>query len=171
MKIRNKTINYSIYNKVNGKTNRILDTTEVTLPSIENTTDTIKGTGILGEIDLPNLLQPGSMTTTVSTRGVNENTASMIETDNLEVRWITDRFDAHNNKSGIDHHKAFMTVVLKKFDEGKIGSGESGDGSFEYEVLAYKRIMNGEELLHIDKLNNIFAINGKNLLEEGSKYL
>ncbi|MBP1926847.1 P2 family phage contractile tail tube protein [Sedimentibacter acidaminivorans] len=171
MKVRNKTINYNIYTKINNKANRILDTTEVTLPSIENGSDSIKGTGILGEIDLPNLYQPGSMTTIISFRGINESAAEMLVTDNLEIRWITDRFDTNGLKNGIDHHKAFLTVKLKKFDEGKVGSGESSDGSYEYEVLAYKRIMNGEELLHIDKLNSIFSVRGKNLLEDMNKYL
>lgn len=44
--------------------------------------------------------------------------------------------------------------------------GEASEGSFEYEVFAYKRIINGKEVLNIDKFNGIFAVNGENLAQD-----
>ncbi|MBA4510224.1 phage major tail tube protein [Clostridium sporogenes] len=165
-KIGNKTINYNIYVRQNNKLNKILDTSEVTLPSIENLTDTIKGSGILGEIDFPAYYQPGAMSLEISTRVSNADLGILISAIDIEIRWVTDEFDSSNAKVGINSHKAFFKVINKKFEEGKLAMGEAQEGSLEYEVLAYKRVINGKEVLNIDKLNGIFAINGKNLAQD-----
>ena len=47
MKIGNKVINYSIY----ASSKKIGDTSSVELPEIEFLTDSIKGAGLIGEID------------------------------------------------------------------------------------------------------------------------
>lgn len=162
--VGNKVISYSVYNKYNNKNVKAGDTTSVQLPSIEFLTDTIKGAGILGEIDWPSYYQPGSMTVGMSLRVTGEQLAMLSSADNLEIRWVTDVFDTNNVKVKVDSHKAFIKCVPKKIDEGKLEPGTAQDASFEYEVFAYKRVINGKEVLNIDKFNGIFAINGVNKL-------
>lgn len=164
-KIANKVINYSVYSRKDGRLAKINDTTEVKLPSVEMLTDTIKGAGILGEVDWPAYYQPGSMSTEISMRATNEELALLVEANDLEIRWVTDVFDTANVKTGINAHKAFIKCIAKKIDEGKIAAGEASEGSFEYEVFAYKRTVNGKEVLNIDKFNGIFAVNGIDLMQ------
>ena len=166
-KISNKTIAYNVYSK------RILipDTTEIELPEIEQLTDTISGAGILGEIDLPTFGQIGSMTLTISFRATNDKTVKMLETDELEIRWVSDSINTSNASTSVIAHKAFLKVKLKKFGEGKIATGSAQEGSLEYEVLAYRRITNGAEILNIDKLNNIYKINGIDQINDITKNL
>ncbi len=64
-----------------------------------------------------------------------------------------------------------MTVANKKADEGKIESGASQDGSISFEVIAYKRICDGKEIINVDKLNGIYKINGKDMFSDISQYL
>lgn len=170
-KIGNKVVNYSIYVRDEGKTSKIADTTSVQLPSIEYLTDTIKGAGILGEIDWPTLSQPGSMSLSISLRVTNEDFTTLAVAKDIEIRWVTDEFDTNNIKTGVNLNKAFLSCVPKKIDEGKIETGSSTDGSFEYEVFAYKRILNGKEMLAIDKFNGTFNVNGKNLTEDFNNFL
>ncbi|WP_142413061.1 phage major tail tube protein [Hathewaya massiliensis] len=165
-KISNKTINYSVYVNNDGRVSKIDDTTEVKLPEVEMLSDTIKGSGILGEVDFPTFLQPGSMGLEISMRTSNEKLGDLIGAHSLEIRWVTDVFDTNNIKVGINAHKAFIQCINKKFDEGKVAMGEAQEGSLEYEVFAYKRTINGKEILNIDKFNGIFAINGKNLSQD-----
>lgn len=160
-KMGNKVVNYSVYVRQNGRAVRIGDTTSVQLPSIEMLTDTIKGAGIMGEIDWPSYYQPGSMTFTINIRVTGEELALLAGADNIELRWVTDVFDTTNVKTGVNAHKAFIRCVAKKIDEGKLEPGAAQDGSFEYEVFAYKRTVNGKEVLNIDKFNGIFAVGGK----------
>lgn len=165
-KIGNKVINYSVYVRKEGRPYKVGDTTEIQLPSIEMLTDSIKGAGIVGEVDLPVYYQPGSMTLGVSIRVPGEDIGLLMEANDIEVRWVTDVFDTTNTKTKINAHKAFVKCVNKKIEEGKVTMGEASDGSFEYEVFAYKRIINGKEIINIDKFNGIFAVNGKNLLQD-----
>ncbi|NFO15176.1 phage tail protein [Clostridium botulinum] len=169
--ISNKVVDYSVYVRNSGKAIKIPDTTSVTLPSIEKITDTIKGSGIVGEIDLPTYGQIGSMETEISTRVSNDKWGTLISATELEYRWVNDVINPSTGKVSIEAHKAFLKVINKKADEGKIESGSAQDGSASFEVIAYKRIINGKEVLNIDKLNGIYAVNGVNLLNDLSQYL
>lgn len=165
MKINNKVIDYSVYGRKDGKATKAGDTTSVQLPSIEFLTDTIKGSGISGEVDFPTYYQTASMVTGINLRASSEATTELIAADEIEIRWVTDCFDTNNVKVGINAHKAFIKGALKKFDEGKLENGAAQDGSLEYETFVYKRVINGKEVLHIDKFNGIFSINGINMLD------
>ncbi|KNF08555.1 phage tail tube protein FII [Gottschalkia purinilytica] len=170
-KLGNKVVNYSIYARENNTPVKIDDTTSVQLPSIEMLTDTIKGAGIMGEIDYPTFFQPGSMSLEINIRVSGEKLGLLASAQSIEVRWITDVFDTNDIKVGVDSHKAFMKCTPKKLEEGKLEPGSPQDGSFEYEVFTYKRITNGKEILNIDKFNNIFAINGKNVMQDVQAFL
>lgn len=165
-KIGNKVVNYALYVRENGKANKIGDTTSIQLPSIEFLSDTIKGAGILGEIDFPAYFQPGSMSLEASIRVSGEDVALIASAKDIELRWVTDVFDTNNVKTGINAHKAFIKCIPKKFDEGKLEPGASQEGSFGWEVFAYKRTINGKEVINIDKFNNIFALNGQNMMSD-----
>lgn len=161
-KIGNKVINYSIYAKINGSMKYINDTTNCQLPSIEMQTDSIKGAGILGEIDMPTYGQIGSMTFSPGFRVDGEDAVALSAPiiQEFEVRWVTDKLDSSNIKIGIDAHKAIIKAIPKKYDPGKVENGSAMDGSNEYEVIYYKKILNGKTILEIDKLNNVLNING-----------
>lgn len=169
-KIGNKVANYSVYTR-DERTVKIGDTTSVQLPSIEYLTDSIKGAGILGEVDWPTLGQVGSMSLSISIRVTNEDFGALAKAKNLEIRWITDAFDTTEVKTGVNLNKAFISCIPKKIDEGKIEPGSAMDGSFEYEVYAYKRILNGKEILNIDKFNGIFTINGEAVTDNLNDFL
>lgn len=169
--LSSKTIDYSIYVRDTGTAVKIGDTTEITLPSIEKLTDTIKGSGIIGEIDMPTFGQIGSMETEISIRVSNDKFATLSSASQLEYRWVTDAINLANGKVRPIPNKAFLTVINKKAEEGKLASGESQDGSVAFEVIGYKRICDGKEILNIDKLNGIYSINGKNLYDDISQYL
>lgn len=161
-KISNKTINYSVYARIDGQMKYLNDTTNLQLPSIEHLTDTIKGAGIMGEIDWPSYCQVGSMTFTPGFRidGVDAAALSAPIAQEFEVRWVTDKFDSANISIGTDAHKVIMKTIPKKYDPGKIEPGATMDGSSDFEVVYYKKILNGDALIEIDKLNNVYKVNG-----------
>jgi phage tail tube protein FII len=162
MKIANKTIAYSIYAKIFGKQKQIAETTDIQLPSAEMLTDTLKGAGILGEIDWPSYAQPGSMVFVTNFRisGADAVAISAPGLQEFEVRWVVDKFDTNNIKIGVEAHKAFIKCVPKKQDNGKLEPSAGMDGSNEYEVFYFRRIIDGVEVLLIDKFNYIYKVNG-----------
>lgn len=169
--LSNKVADYRVYNRDGGKAVKVGDTTEITLPEIEELTDTIKGAGILGEIDLPTLGQIGSLSLEITFRSTNKETMALATSNQIEIRWVNDLIDTSNGKVRTIANKAFFTVRRKKFAEGKLETGASQDGSMEFEVLAYRRIMDGREVLNIDKLNNVYKINGIDQLTDITRNL
>lgn len=163
--ISNKTIDYRVYSRRTGTPKKIGNTKTVVLPSIEKLTDTLKGSGILGEIDLPSYGQFASMEIEITT-GVSDefNLPELLETNDIELRWVVDAVDPSTGKTTTIPHKAFIKCINKSGEEGTVEPGAGMEGSFKHEVISYKRIINGKEVLNIDKLNGIYAINGVNKL-------
>lgn len=162
MKIANKTVQYSVYGEIKGKLTYLDDTTSLQLPSFEMLSDTIKGPGIMGEIDWPSYLGVGSAQFSFNMR-VDEAKAAYMSAPGkkrFDVRWVTDKFDTNGVNIGIDAHKAVIIGVFKKYDGGKIEANAVSEGSNDYEVLYYKKTINGKEIIEIDKLNYIFRVNG-----------
>jgi len=161
--IKAQVINYSVSaDDDKGRMRKLCDTTKLQLPSIEYATATLSGSGIMGEIDFPNIYKPGAMSFTLSQRLDTKDAISLqAPREHLfEVLWVTDKFDTNNAKIGIDSHKAVIKGLPKKYDPGSLESGNASDGSNEIEVYYYKRVINGETVLEIDKLNFVLKING-----------
>lgn len=162
MKIGNKAVQYSVYGEINGKLQYLDDTTSLQLPSFEMLSDTMKGSGIMGEIDWPSYLSIGSALFTVNMR-VDEEKAAYLSTPGkkrFEVRWVIDTFDTNNVSIGVNSHKAVIVGVPKKYDPGKIETNAASDGSNDFEVVYYKKTVNGKDIIEIDKFNYIFRVNG-----------
>lgn len=160
-KYGSKTVNYSIYHKQNNRMVALGDTTSLQLPSIEYQSDSMKGAGIMGEIDMPSA-SPGGMSFSVSLRVDGEEAAALgaPSVQELEVRWVTDRLDSSGMKLGVDAHKAIIKGYTKKFDPGKVESGAAQDASIDVEVFYYKKVLNGNAIVEVDKLNGVLMIGG-----------
>jgi uncharacterized protein len=169
MKIQNKTIQFRLKaTDQNGQLQMIDDAADLQLPSIEKLTDTIKGAGILGEIDMPSFGQIGSMTFTVNNRADNAQYAMLSRPGEIkfEVVWVVDVFDSNQAKIGIQTNKAFMTGASKKHDMGKIDVNAGADGSSEFEVYYLRKIVDGREVLLIDKFNYKYVVNGVDYMSD-----
>ena len=161
-KIRNKTIQYSVYNRDSGKPKLVGDTSSYTRPSIEALTDTVKGAGLMGEIDLPTLGQIGSMECELAFNKTNTEFIQLAapKAHKIEVRWVTDILDSAKASIGIEANKEIMTVIPKTAELGDIESNETNEATITFEVLYYQYIVAGKSVLEIDKLNNVYKVNG-----------
>lgn len=168
MKVGNKTIAFNFYGNVNSRLKLIPDITDVQLPSIETASDAIKGAGILGEIDWPSFGQIGSMTLGINFRVASPDIVAIStpQLQEIEVRWVMDKFDTNNIKIGVEAHKVFVKGMPKKHDQGKIENAAAMDGSNEFEVVYYRHIIDGVETLLIDKFNYVYKINGVDYTSE-----
>lgn len=162
MKIRNKTIQYSVYNRDGSKPKYVGDTNSYTRPSIENLTDTIAGAGLMGEVDLPAIGQLASMECELAFNKTNTEFVELAapKAHKIEVRWVTDIVDSANSSIGIEANKEIMTVIPKSAELGDIEGNSTNEASITFEVLYYQYIIAGKSVLEIDKLNNVYKVNG-----------
>ena len=143
------------------------DNVSCQLPSIENGSTEVKGAGILGALDMPSSAQLNAMTFSASMRSMTKQniTCSAPGTHNIELRFVKD-VKTDNGEMVPQGTKIFITGVFKKYDPGKVEENGTMDGSIEYEVLRYRIIINGEEVLLIDKVNFIYKVNGIDYMEK-----
>jgi hypothetical protein len=163
MKIANKTVQYRLKaTNERGQLVLIDDSADITLPSIEKLTDTIKGAGIMGEIDMPTYGQIGSMPLAINFRADNPNYATLSRPGAIqfEIVWVTDVFDSNNVRVGLQTHKVFCTGLNKTYNPGNVDINAPADGSVEFELTYYRKLVDGREVLLIDKLNFKHVVNG-----------
>lgn len=145
----------------------IEDTVSCQLPSIENGTTEVKGAGILGTLDMPSSAQLNAMTFSASMRSMNKTNLSCASpgVHNIELRFVKDT-KTDDGEMVAEGTKIFVTGVFKKNDPGKVEINGTMDGSIEYEVLRYRIVINGEEVVLIDKVNFIYKVNGIDYMEK-----
>ena len=163
MKHGNKTIQYSIYDRTEGgKPEFVTDTTSLKRPSLETLTETIKGAGIAGELDLPTLGQLASMTYEIGFKRSNKKAVTFFgqKLQHFETRWVTDVLDSENGKVVHSANKEIVKAIPKSLDLGSLEGNTANETTVAMEVTYYKFIQDGVTLLEIDKLNNVFIVDG-----------
>lgn len=162
-KISTKTIQYAIYDRTSGSAKFVEDTQSYTRPEIAMMTDGFSGAGIMGELDLPTLGQLDSMEIEVALNKTNEKAVAMFApgAHTMEVRWVTNVLNTANGNSEIQANKEIIKYLPKTLSLGDIENNETNEGTLTGEVLTYQYIIAGKTVIKIDKLNNVFIVNGK----------
>lgn len=149
-------------------------TGEVTLPDFESMTDTISGAGVLGEFDTPILGMFGSIEMEIPFRVLDEDIFSFMdprEVVDLNLRASTQVIDSKTTEIDSGSMRIAMRGKLKKFKPGKVQQATQMDCSVTLEILYFLIEMDGESKFELDKLNFIYKVNGKDILEKVRKYI
>jgi len=143
------------------------DNVSCQLPSIENQTAELKGAGIMGSIDLPSTGQIGPMTFAMSSRSINKKSSQLAKPgiQNIELRFVKDTLNADGQKVP-EGTKVYISGIIKKIDPGKVESAATNDSSHEFEVLRYRQVIEGVEILLIDKRSYIYKVNGVDYMKK-----
>lgn len=160
--IPEKLINFSVYR--DGS--EFLGTSDITLPNIEAMTETISGAGIAGEIDSPTLGHFSSMTVTLNWRTVEQSTIRLLrqQAHTLDFRGamqVLDRSTGTYKSVGI---KVTVKAIPKSGNLGNLQPATAMSASNELEVTYIKILVDGREVLEIDKFNFICKIDGVDAL-------
>lgn len=158
--------NYNVYN--NG--NVLIGVSgSVTLPTFEPITEEVSGAGILGTYDTSIAGFYSSMTQEVPFRILDEDIFSLMNPSQLVD--LTFRASAQSTvkATGAVDYKGMRIVErgrLKSFTPGKYELGKQMDASVTLELLYILIEIDGQTKLEYDKLNSVFTVNGKDLLEK-----
>lgn len=162
MKYQTRTIKGKLYNKKGGATKLMADTVTVTYPDVEALTETFKGAGINGEIDLPTYGQFGAMEVEVSHNGLTaENIALFsMEEQSLEHRWASQVLNSDTGASEIVGKKMIWRGLPKKLGLGSIEPNKAEEATSTFELTYLKYIIGNKVVFELDKLNDTFKVNG-----------
>lgn len=163
--IPEKVVNYNIYLD-NDKLIGIK--ADVTLPKLEQMTETISGAGIAGEYESAVPGHFGKIETDITFNAVTEDAANLLipGAKSLVFRASQQSYDVAGGKMNFRALKITMKVLSKGIDLGKLSPGKATETKNTFEVVYIKVEENGKTLLELDKLNFIFIVNGTDVLAD-----
>lgn len=161
--IPTKINRYNVYNRGN----RLLGMgDELTLPDFEPSSETVSGAGILGEIDDPTPGYFGNQEIEIPFRILDKEATDMLDITKavqLEIRGA----EQTTNSEGDIEFLGVRVVVrgrCKKFAPGKMKAGNPMDTTITLSILYILIELEGEPVLELDKMNEVFKINGNDIL-------
>ena len=167
--VSSKTAGFNLY----ANSYKCEDVVSVEMPEMELETEEVAGAGILGKIEMPAMTDVGSMEITVKLKATSSNRTykELAKGGMLETRWATNVIDPTTGVPDLVSNKAYAKVVLKKIADGTIENGSPQEAEMTFECLTWKRVVNGETVVEIDKLNNINKIAGQDFSSKLSSML
>ncbi|WP_319202213.1 phage major tail tube protein [uncultured Ilyobacter sp.] len=145
-------------------------TVDLELPNIQFMTDTLSGSGIAGEIEVPVPGLTQSMTLKIKKRAVNQQFTTLLAPRNhlLTFRGNMNMADPEHpvKKSKNRKIRVVANVTPKSMNIGKAEVAKSMDTEAEFEVASIIVFVDEVANLHIDKFNNKFVVDGVNYLDD-----
>lgn len=142
---------------------------EVKLPEFENVTAEVSGAGILGTFEENVIGMFNSMEMEIPFRILDDDIFKFMDpTENLD---LTLRASQQQTETGTGNigWKGMRVVIRgkqKKFDPGKVKQGEQMDATVTVEVIYLMIEIDWKNKIEIDKLNFVYKVNGKDILEK-----
>jgi hypothetical protein len=153
MRIPNHVANYSVFK--DGK--RLIGLADITLVNIQNMTDTTKGSGIFGEIDMPVQCHFQAMSVTMNWQTIIDDAVfSTTQQKTVLDAWAAIQTDDPGLHQII--HQGWrwvMGVAPKTFNLGKLEVGAKGEVVTEYELISIRILRDDRIMLEIDKENAV----------------
>lgn len=140
---------------------------EVELPELEAITDTVEAAGILGEVEDPVTGQFASAKIKIPFSNLYEDIFNLMDTTNPPQLTLRGSMQVMNSATGGTDYVPVKIVVRGKATTSSLGKfvkGKKGEPEIELEILYLKVMINNKTTLELDKLNSVFAVNGKDML-------
>ncbi|MEG1593433.1 MAG: phage major tail tube protein [Oscillibacter sp.] len=139
---------------------------EMAIPDFEASSETMSGAGILGEFDDPTVGYFSNQEMEIPFRVLDQEAVDMMDMTQvvpLTVRGAQQTTDTEGNIQ----FRAMRVVVrgrAKKFAPGKLKAGSPMDTKVTLTVLYILIELEGKPILELDKLNEVYKINGRDML-------
>lgn len=144
-------------------------TDEVTLPDFDALTETLSGAGILGEIDEPTLGHFGASEIEIPFLMVDNQMFGMMDMSNsinLTLRISNQAIEQANFKTDFMPSRIVIKGKKKGFAMGSAKQGSAMKPSVKVEILYILIEVNGKKKFELDKLNVVYKVNDKDLLQK-----
>lgn len=140
---------------------------ELELPEMEAITDTLEGSGVLGEIEDPVTGQFSSMKIKIPFAVLYEDMFSIMNTTSppqLTLRASMQCMDPSTGETGYYPVKIVVRGKASTSNMGKVVKGKKMEPEVELEILYIKIQINNKTVLELDKLNFKYVLNGVDML-------
>ncbi len=145
---------------------------EVTLPDFEAMTETLSGAGLLGEIDEPLLGHFKSIEMEIPFRTLNNDIFKLANAQsnvNVTLRMSTQTLNESDMNTDFIPSRVVIKGKNKSFSGGKVKQGNGTGSSIKIEVMYILIEVNGKSKFELDKINFVYKVDGKDLLDKVRK--
>lgn len=141
---------------------------QVDLPSINAISAELKGAGIAGVIDLPIKGLYQSFGVVLNFRTITRDYSTLLEpgAQHIELWSAVQDPDSDTGALNAKQHKFILRAIPKNQTTGKLAVGETQDRTLEFELTYYREIYDGQDVIEIDKLNNVYRVAGVDQLND-----
>lgn len=140
---------------------------ETTLPSFEYLTETLEGAGIAGDIEEAVEGCFGSLESETSFQNIGEEYFKFLAQTGI-VTYRGSMQVLNTDTQTIDFQGITITTKgrVKSFELGTLKRGGKGEPKIVRELTYIKIIINGQNVLELDKFNMIWKVNGVDILKK-----
>ena len=149
-------------------------TGEVTLPDFTMITDTLQGSGVMGEIEDPVTGQFESATMSFTWACLHENYFKLVNTTKPVTLTLRAALQCMDTETAYTDYYPVKIVVRGKAKTVNLGKAEKGkkmECETEIEVIYIKVEVNKKTLFELDKLNGVYILNGEDMLKKIRQYV
>lgn len=135
----------------------------VSLPTIEQKTTTVSGSGIMGEYETPILGQLNAMELVIDLTHVEPAAAARLKRPGIHEIVVYIAYQMRETTTDeilVQKERVSIRCKHKTAAEGTVNSDGDDNGSAAYSVSVYKKYVNGELTCDVEPLNSIYLWNG-----------
>lgn len=156
-------INYAVYEG----SEEYVGQSQVTLPSLQMITQTVKGAGIAGEIETVLIGQMRAMELQMQMLVMTKSVIKLAEQriHDLELREAQQVVDATTGNHSVEAVKHVFKVFPKQLDGGTLQPQSTSNANIAWAVYYWAEYRDGVKVLELDPINYICYINGTDYLE------
>ncbi len=160
----NRITNANIYIDGNSFLGRA---TEVRLPDVSAVMTEHKALGMLGKMELPAGFEKleGEIIWNSFYKDAGIRMANPFKTYSLQCRSSLQRYGSQGIISEVPM-VTFLTVMFKKNPLGSYRQHENAEFSSGFNAIYVRQLVDGDEVLELDYMSNIFRVDGEDVLED-----
>lgn len=162
------------YNAYSNDGNKFIGVTgAVTLPTMDAITETISGAGVQGTYETSIPGQYGSLEQDIPFRNLDTDMFKLMDPTSPVGLTFRGSEQLTDSGTGALTYRPMRVVErgrLKGFTPGKLEDGKMMEASVKLELFYILIEMDGKTMLEYDKLNSVFKVDGKDMLEKIRAY-
>lgn len=164
------TNTYNVYSKGNAL---IGLSDEITIPEFKAITEEMSGSGLLGKIQEAVMGHFDSQELTIPFLNLDNDIfafADPLEVIDLNLRASQQSLNKNKGTAGYRGIRIAVRGKLKSFNPGVLKQGGRMNASITLELHYILIAIDGETKLELDKLNAVYKVGGKDIMEEMRQY-
>lgn len=137
------------------------DVTKIGLPTIEHPTTAVKSSGMIMDVDMPNIYRFNAMELAIfHNNGHNCKRLAQLGTHNIECRAARQNYVTTKGVVELEVIKVRCKCIHKSTEKGEVEADNPYGSTEKYSIIRYEEEMNGEVWTLIDSTTGQIIIDG-----------